>query len=143
MAAVRAIYARLEGHFTFVVIHRDHPDHLVGVRHQTPMVVGLGEGENFLASNLAAFLAETRRVQFPDDGEIVLITPDGVEVVDAATGEPVELDIVDVDWDDDGRRALAATRRSCSRRSTSSPRASPRRSATACATATSCSTGSG
>ena len=65
----RAVYARLEGHFTFVVIHHDHPNHLVGVRHQTPMVVGLGEGENFLASNLAAFLAETRRVQFPDDGD--------------------------------------------------------------------------
>ena len=57
VAAVRAVYQRLEGHFTFVVIHHDHPNHLVGVRHQTPMVVGLGEGENFLASNLAAFLA--------------------------------------------------------------------------------------
>src|SRR5947209_7649130 len=69
VAAVRATYARLEGHFTFVLIHRDHPDELVGVRHQTPMVVGLGEGENFLASNLAAFLAETRFVQFPGDGD--------------------------------------------------------------------------
>ena len=73
---MRASYLRLEGHFTFVVIHRDHPNHLVGVRHQTPMVVGLGEGENFLASNLAAFLSETRRVQFPDDGEIASITPE-------------------------------------------------------------------
>src|SRR5262249_54321076 len=70
VAAVRAVYPRLEGHFTFVVIHHDHPNHLVGVRHQTPMVVGVGKGENFLASNLAAFLSETRRVQFPDDGEI-------------------------------------------------------------------------
>src|SRR4051794_39266627 len=67
---VRAVYARLEGHFTFVVIHRDQPQRLVGVRHQTPMVVGLGEGENFLASNLAAFLSQTRRVAFPDDGQI-------------------------------------------------------------------------
>ena len=46
--AVRAVYTRLEGHFTFVVIHHDHPNHLVGVRHQTPMVVGLGDRENFL-----------------------------------------------------------------------------------------------
>ena len=59
---------------------RDHPNHLVGVRNQTPMVVGLGKGENFLASNLAAFLAETRRVQFPDDGEIASITPEGVDL---------------------------------------------------------------
>jgi glutamine---fructose-6-phosphate transaminase (isomerizing) len=99
--AARAAYARLEGHFTFVIIHRDHPNHLVGVRHQTPMVVGLGDGENFLASNLAAFLAETRRVQFPDDGEIASVTPDGVTYTDAITGEPVEHDVVDVDWDDE------------------------------------------
>jgi len=101
VAAVRATYARLEGHFTFVVIHRDHPGELVGTRHQTPLVVGIGDGENFLASNLAAFLSETRRVQFPGDGDIVRITAAGVDVVAAATGEPVDLDVVDVDWDDD------------------------------------------
>jgi glutamine---fructose-6-phosphate transaminase (isomerizing) len=98
--AVRDVYARLEGHFTFVVIHRDHPNHLVGVRHQTPMVVGLGDGESFLASNLAAFLSETRRVQFPDDGEIVSITPEDVRIVDAVTGRPVEHDVIEIDWDD-------------------------------------------
>src|SRR5215204_5314339 len=49
-----------------VAHHRAEPQRLVAARHQTPLVVGLGEGENFLASNLAAFLAETRRVQFPD-----------------------------------------------------------------------------
>src|SRR6476660_458029 len=100
VAAVRATYLRLEGHFTFVLIHRDHPGHLVGVRHQTPMVVGLGEGENFLASNLAAFLAETRRVQFPDDGEIASITPDGVTIIDATTGAEVTHDVIEIDWDD-------------------------------------------
>jgi glucosamine--fructose-6-phosphate aminotransferase (isomerizing) len=99
--AVRAVYNQLEGHFTFVLIHRDHPGQLVGVRHQTPLVVGCGDGENFLASNLAAFLAETRRVQFPNDGEIASITPEGVTYVCATTGEPVELDVVEVDWDDD------------------------------------------
>src|SRR6478752_2303368 len=98
VAAVRAAYARLEGHFTFVVIHRDHPNHLVGVRQQTPMVIGLGNGENFVASNLAAFLSETRRVQFPDDGHVASVTPEGVTFVCADTGEPVELE---VDWDDD------------------------------------------
>jgi glucosamine--fructose-6-phosphate aminotransferase (isomerizing) len=98
--AVRAVFPRLEGHFTFVVIHHEHPSHLVGVRHQTPMVVGLGDGENFLASNLAAFLSETRRVQFPDDGEIASIKPDGVEIIDVVTGNIVEHDVVEVDWDD-------------------------------------------
>jgi glucosamine--fructose-6-phosphate aminotransferase (isomerizing) len=101
VAAVRAVYAQLEGHFTFVVIHRDQPQRLVGVRCQTPMVVGLGEGENFLASNLAAFLAQTRRVQFPDDGDVVEITPEAVTFVRAEDGAAVEHDVVDVDWDDD------------------------------------------
>ena len=101
VAAMRATFAKLEGHFTFVLIHHDHPNHLVGVRHQTPMVVGLGDGENFLASNLAAFLSETRRVQFPDDGEIASITPEGVTFFDAVSGEIVEHDVVEVDWDDD------------------------------------------
>ncbi|MCW2966182.1 MAG: glmS, partial [Actinomycetia bacterium] len=101
VAAVRTVYGQLEGHFTFVVIHHDHPNHLVGVRHQTPMVVGLGEGENFLASNLAAFLAETRRVQFPDDGDVASITPAGVDFVRFDTGDAVEHDVLEVDWDDD------------------------------------------
>ncbi|HEX4525983.1 MAG TPA: glutamine--fructose-6-phosphate transaminase (isomerizing) [Gaiellaceae bacterium] len=99
--AMRTAYAKLEGHFTFVLIHHDHPNQLVGVRHQTPMVVGLGEGENFLASNLAAFLSETRRVQFPNDGEIASITPEGVTFTDSKTGEAVEHDVLEVDWDDD------------------------------------------
>jgi glucosamine--fructose-6-phosphate aminotransferase (isomerizing) len=99
--AVRAAYTRLEGHFTFVVIHHDEPQRLVAVRHQTPLVVGLGRGENFLASNLAAFLSETRRVQYPNDGVVVDLRPDGVRYVEAATGLSVEPEIHEVDWDED------------------------------------------
>jgi glucosamine--fructose-6-phosphate aminotransferase (isomerizing) len=98
--ALIRVYPKLEGHFTIVAIHHDHPDLLAGVRHQTPLVVGLGDGENFLASNVAAFLSETRRAVFPDDGEIVEITPararffrDGVE-----TEHP---EVEQLDWDDD------------------------------------------
>jgi glutamine---fructose-6-phosphate transaminase (isomerizing) len=100
VAAVRAVYNRLEGHFTFVAILGNEPQRLVAVRHQTPLVVGLGEGENFLASNLAAFLSETRRVQFPDDGDVVEITPEGVTFVRAEDGNEVERDVLEVDWDD-------------------------------------------
>src|SRR3954447_17174291 len=85
--ALGRVYTLLEGHFTIVAIHHGQPDVLAGVRHQTPLVVGIGDGENFLASNVAAFLSETRRAVFPDDGEIVEITPaaarffkDGAEV---------------------------------------------------------------
>ena len=99
--AVRAVFARLEGHFSFVVIHHDEPTRLVGVRHQTPLVVGLGDGENFVASNVAAFLAETRRVQYPRDGEVIELTPRGVNFVRADDGEPIELEVHDIEWDED------------------------------------------
>jgi glucosamine--fructose-6-phosphate aminotransferase (isomerizing) len=99
--AVRAAYRRLEGHFTFVVIHHDEPQRLVAARHQTPLVVGLGVGENFLASNVAAFLAETRRVQYPGDGVVVDLCPDGVSYTAAADGAPVDLEVHEVDWDED------------------------------------------
>jgi glutamine---fructose-6-phosphate transaminase (isomerizing) len=99
--AVRLAAAELEGHFTFVVIHHDHPNLLVGTRQQTPLVVGIGTGEMFLASNAAAFLRETRLVYFPDDGEIVSITPAGATFV-SRDGSPVEHDAIELDWDDEG-----------------------------------------
>jgi glutamine---fructose-6-phosphate transaminase (isomerizing) len=98
--AVVKTYEELEGHFTFVVIHRDHPNLLVGARCQTPLVVGLGKHENFLASNAAAFLGETRSVVFPDDGDIVSITPESVEFV-RADGQPVDHEPLELDWDDE------------------------------------------
>jgi len=98
--AVVETYDELEGHFTFVVIHHDHPGLLVGARCQTPLVVGLGRDENFLASNAAAFLSETRNVVFPDDGDIVSITPESVEFV-RADGKPVEHEPLELDWDDE------------------------------------------
>jgi glutamine---fructose-6-phosphate transaminase (isomerizing) len=98
--AVVKTYEELEGHFTFVVIHRDHPNLLVGARCQTPLVVGLGKQENFLASNAAAFLGETRNVVFPDDGDIVSITSDSVEFV-RADGKAVDHETLELDWDDE------------------------------------------
>ena len=100
--AVRRAYLELEGHFAFVVIHHDHPGLLVGARLQCPLVVGLGGGETFLASNAAAFLRETRSVQFPDDGDIVTVTDEGAAYVRAADGERVEHDSTELDWDDEG-----------------------------------------
>ncbi len=99
--AVCAVYRRLEGHFTFVVIHHDEPGRLVGVRCQTPLVVGLGDGENFFASNVAAFLAETRRVAYPDHGVVVEVTPEGVQAWLAEDGSPAELEITEIDWDEE------------------------------------------
>jgi len=99
-AAVRDAFAELEGHFSFVVIHHDHPDTLVGGRCQTPLVVGVGEGEMFLASSIAAFLGETRRVQFIEEGEVVEITPAGATFY-GPDGAVREADAIEVDWDDE------------------------------------------
>jgi len=99
--ALCSVYPKLEGHFSIVAIHRDHPDLLVGVRHQTPLVVGLGQGENFLASSLAAFLSETRTVLHPADGEVAEVTPSGVRFfVDGAEVDGPEPQ--EVDWDEEG-----------------------------------------
>jgi glucosamine--fructose-6-phosphate aminotransferase (isomerizing) len=99
VSAVQNAYAELEGHFSFVVIHHDHPDLLVGARYQTPLVVGVGDGEMFLASSIAAFLSETRRVQLIDDGDIVAITPEGA--VFHRGDEVVAPDVIEVDWDEE------------------------------------------
>ncbi len=99
--ATRLAFNELEGHFAFVVIHRDHPGELVGARHQCPLVVGVGQGEMFLASNAAAFLRETRDVQFPQDGDVVSLTAGGPRFVCAADGSAVEHELVELDWDDE------------------------------------------
>jgi glucosamine--fructose-6-phosphate aminotransferase (isomerizing) len=101
VTAVKAAYLELEGHFAFVVIHRDHPNHLVGARLGCPLVVGVGEGEMFLASSISAFLRETRRVQFIENGEIVELTPAGAEFISVEDG-PVQREEQDIDWDDEG-----------------------------------------
>src|ERR671925_1718613 len=85
--AVRTAFRELEGHFSFVVIHRDHPDELVGARLQCPLLVGVGDGEMFLASSTVAFLKETRKIQLLDDGEIVAITPRGARIVHVEDGD--------------------------------------------------------
>src|SRR6185312_11655998 len=74
--ALSRVYPKLEGHFSIVAIHHDQPDLLAGVRHQTPLVVGLGDGVNFLASSDAAFRRDTRVVIHPPDGEVGEVTPD-------------------------------------------------------------------
>src|SRR3954452_24692065 len=100
VAAFREAYAQLEGHFSIVAIHRDHPGTLVGARCQTPLVVGVGEGEMFLASSIAAFLHETRNVQFIEDNQIVELTPAGA-IFHGIDGEIVEPPVTEIDWDEE------------------------------------------
>jgi glucosamine--fructose-6-phosphate aminotransferase (isomerizing) len=99
--ALSRVYPQLEGHFSIVAIHHDQPDVLVGVRHQTPLVIGLGQGENFFASSIAAFLSETRTVIHPHDGQVVEVTPHQVRFF--SDGGEIDLpETQEVDWDEEG-----------------------------------------
>ena len=99
-AAVRAAFARLEGHFAFVAMSTEAPGLLVGARMECPLIVGVGEGENFLASAVPAFLSETRQVQYVEDGEIVEVRADGTQFSDVE-GKPVDREVTTVDWDEE------------------------------------------
>src|SRR6478609_8941199 len=98
VAAFRAVAPRLEGAFTLLALHEEHPGLVVGARRNSPLVIGLGEGENFLASDVAAFVEHTRHALAIGQDQIVAITPDGVSVTDFA-GNPVEVEPFEVLWD--------------------------------------------
>jgi glutamine---fructose-6-phosphate transaminase (isomerizing) len=100
LEAVRAAFNELEGHYAFVALALDEPDILVGARKECPLIVGRGEGETFLASAIPAFLRETRKVQYIENGEIVEITPEGTRFV-LADGTEIERDVVEIDWDEE------------------------------------------
>jgi glutamine---fructose-6-phosphate transaminase (isomerizing) len=99
-AAVRQAYRQLRGHYAFVALSGDQPDLLVGARKECPLIVGRGDGEQFLASAIPAFLRETRRVQYINDDEIVSVRREGVRF-ETADGEPLEREVVEIDWDAD------------------------------------------
>ncbi|NRD26716.1 glutamine--fructose-6-phosphate transaminase (isomerizing) [Frigoribacterium sp. VKM Ac-2836] len=96
--ALRAVVNTLDGAFTLLVVHADQPGVVVGARRNSPLVIGLGDGENFLGSDVAAFVAHTRRAMSIGQDQLVTIRPDSVEVVDFA-GAPVETTEFEVDWD--------------------------------------------
>lgn len=96
--AFRNIVGRLSGTFTILATHQNEPDIVVSARHNSPLVVGLGEGENFLGSDVAAFVAFTKRAVAVNEDSIVVITPDEVRITDFA-GEAVEYEEYEVAWD--------------------------------------------
>jgi glucosamine--fructose-6-phosphate aminotransferase (isomerizing) len=98
VAAFRAVVSRLDGAFTLLAMHQDHPGLVVGARRNSPLVIGLGEGENFLGSDVAAFVEHTRNALAIGQDQIVAITPSGVEVTDFF-GAPVEVEPFEILWD--------------------------------------------
>jgi glucosamine--fructose-6-phosphate aminotransferase (isomerizing) len=96
--AVMAAYADLRGHYAFVAMIAEEPGVLVGARRECPLIVGRGEGEQFIGSAIPAFLEHTREVQYMGDDELVVLSPDGVRFL-TPEGEPIEHEIVEIDWD--------------------------------------------
>jgi glucosamine--fructose-6-phosphate aminotransferase (isomerizing) len=96
--AMQAVCRRLEGAFTLVAVDAQDADRVVAARRNSPLVVGLGEGENFLASDVAAFIEHTREALELGQDQVVTITRDGVEVTDF-DGRPAEAKAYHVDWD--------------------------------------------
>ncbi len=90
--------SRLEGSFTFVALDRDDPHTIVAARRNSPLVVGLGEGENYLGSDVAAFVGQTRHAMELGQDQIVQVTPDSVRVVDFKGNEQTGRRF-EVDWD--------------------------------------------
>ncbi|OCG74631.1 glutamine--fructose-6-phosphate transaminase (isomerizing) [Microbacterium sediminis] len=98
VAAFRSVASRLQGAFTLLAMHKDLPGLVVGARRNSPLVIGLGEGENFLGSDVAAFVEHTRRALAIGQDQIVAITPDAVTVTDF-DGNEVEASPFEVMWD--------------------------------------------
>ncbi|MGB3731806.1 glutamine--fructose-6-phosphate transaminase (isomerizing) [Microbacterium sp.] len=98
VAAFRTVVNRLEGAFTLLAMHQDQPGLVVGARRNSPLVIGLGEGENFLGSDVAAFVEHTRHALAIGQDQIVAITPSSVTVT-TFEGEPVEAQPFEVSWD--------------------------------------------
>jgi glucosamine--fructose-6-phosphate aminotransferase (isomerizing) len=98
--AVRLAYACLRGHYAFVAVAAEEPGVIVAARKECPLVVGRGDGEQFVGSAIPAFLAHTRSVQLIENDEIVVLTADDVEFM-RADGTPVERDVQEVDWSAD------------------------------------------
>jgi glucosamine--fructose-6-phosphate aminotransferase (isomerizing) len=97
-AAMRQVCKQLKGSFTLLAIHSDDPSHIVGARRNSPLVVGVGNGENFLASDVAAFISHTKIALELGQDEVVEITPTSVEVTNLS-GEVIKSKQYEISWD--------------------------------------------
>ncbi len=96
-ASVREVLSRIEGSYALVFMSREHPDRLICTKQDNPLVIGLGEGENFIASDIPAIIARTRRTYIVSDGEIAVVKADGVHITNHR-GEVVTKKVFEVNW---------------------------------------------
>ncbi|SDF51690.1 glutamine--fructose-6-phosphate transaminase (isomerizing) [Sporolituus thermophilus] len=97
-AAVKKVLAEIEGSYALAFMCQDHPDKLICTKQDNPLVIGLGEGENFIASDIPAIINRTRKTYILSDGEMAIVTKDSVWVMNRQ-GVPVTKKIFEVNWD--------------------------------------------
>ncbi len=97
LKAVLSALEKVEGSFGLGIIHKDHPDELICARNESPLIIGLGINENFIASDVTAVLEYTNKVMYLDNGEVALVKADEVKVFDLQ-GNPVDKPITEVEW---------------------------------------------
>lgn len=98
LATMAKLIGALEGAYALGILCVDEPEHFYAVRSDAPLVIGLGEGENFIASDVAALLAHTQEVCYLNDDEIAVLSAGGVELYNP-DGEPLDITVNHVDWD--------------------------------------------
>lgn len=120
LEAVGRCLRRIEGSYAFGIICSDYPNALIAARKDSPLIIGFGEGENFIASDATAIIRHTRDVAYMNDGEIAVLTAESVDVFDGE-GNPLEKEHSHIDWDA-ASAEKGAIPTSCSRRFWSSRR---------------------
>jgi len=100
-AAVRVVIGRLQGAYSLGVMAECEPDKLVAVRQSSPLVIGAGQGEHFIASDISALIEHTREVYILEDGDLAVITRDRISITKAETAEPAERKLLHIDWSAD------------------------------------------
>ncbi len=96
-SSVRAVLKRVEGSYSLVFMSKKHPDRLICAKRENPLVVGLGDNENFIASDIPAIIGRTRRTYILGDGEIAIVRKDGVTIQNKR-GEPIAKKVFTVNW---------------------------------------------
>ncbi|MGN7470802.1 glutamine--fructose-6-phosphate transaminase (isomerizing) [Brevibacillus sp. SAFN-007a] len=99
LAAVRKVAGQIRGAFALGVMSEHEPDKLIAVRMASPLIIGVGQNENFIGSDIPAILEHTRDVYVLEDGDLAVLTKDSVQVMSLETEEPIERKLVRVDWD--------------------------------------------
>ncbi len=97
LETVRKLLPYITGTYTLLFLDREHPDTIICTKKDNPLIVGLGEGENFIASDIPAIITRTRRIYVLSDGEIAVVKADGVQVFDA-DGLPISKKVQEVTW---------------------------------------------